>query len=227
MEKEKQPVRLGRPPKQEGRDTHRCILEVALKLFAEQGFAGTSIRQIAREIGVKESTIYVHFENKDAICKSFFNCMVTPAALIHELLGSENGERDPETTFREVARLTCERWKELRSRQLISLILREGMLGKPSSLLLEAVEQIQQELGPLVQRWIEQRFVRGDFPVRHLLFEFFTPLVNIRHYHWQAQSSDEDIELGQRKADLHVEYFLRTVLVTPPASPEETQAANP
>jgi AcrR family transcriptional regulator len=222
VEKEKQSVRLGRPPKQGGRDTRRCILEVALKLFAEQGFAGTSIRQIAREIGVKESTIYVHFENKDAICKSFFKCIVTPAALIHELLGSEGGEGDPETIFREVARLTCESWKELRSRQLISLILREGMLRKPSSLLLEAIEQIQQELGPLVQRWIEQGLVRADFPACHLIFEFFTPLVNIRHYYWQAQSSEEDIELGQQKADLHVEYFLRTVLVTPPTLPEET-----
>jgi len=48
-------------------DTHERILGVALRLFAERGFAGTSIRDIADELGVTKAALYYHFESKEAI----------------------------------------------------------------------------------------------------------------------------------------------------------------
>lgn len=41
------------------------IIETATKLFASQGFDGTTTLQIAREAGVTEPLIYYHFEGKD------------------------------------------------------------------------------------------------------------------------------------------------------------------
>ena len=43
----------------------QALMESAIRLFAQQGFEGTSTLQIAREAGVTEPLIYYHFEGKD------------------------------------------------------------------------------------------------------------------------------------------------------------------
>ena len=48
-------------------DTRQRILDVALDLFIEQGFDGTSLRQIAEKLGVTKAALYYHFESKDDI----------------------------------------------------------------------------------------------------------------------------------------------------------------
>ncbi|MBF6557886.1 MAG: TetR/AcrR family transcriptional regulator [Acidimicrobiales bacterium] len=48
-------------------DTRQRILDVALDLFTEQGFDGTSLRQIAEQLGVTKAALYYHFESKDSI----------------------------------------------------------------------------------------------------------------------------------------------------------------
>src|SRR3954470_20807786 len=58
---------MARPRNSEGRDTRREILDAALDLFAVAGYFGTSMRQIARAVGVRESALYHHFSSKEAI----------------------------------------------------------------------------------------------------------------------------------------------------------------
>src|SRR3954471_6839617 len=58
---------MARPRKQDARDTRQEILDAALDLFAVGGFFGTSMRQIATEVGVRESALYHHFPSKEAI----------------------------------------------------------------------------------------------------------------------------------------------------------------
>ena len=48
-------------------NTRERILDVALDLFIEQGFDGTSLRQIAEQLGVTKAALYYHFESKDDI----------------------------------------------------------------------------------------------------------------------------------------------------------------
>ena len=50
--------------------TREKIINVALDLFAQNGFSATSVRQIAQEVGIRESSIYNHFNSKDEILKS-------------------------------------------------------------------------------------------------------------------------------------------------------------
>jgi AcrR family transcriptional regulator len=46
------------------------ILDAALKVFAEKGFAGTRMEDIASRAGVTKGTIYLYFENKEAVFKT-------------------------------------------------------------------------------------------------------------------------------------------------------------
>lgn len=41
------------------------VLEAALKLFAEHGYAGASVRDVAAAAGVKPATIYAHYASKE------------------------------------------------------------------------------------------------------------------------------------------------------------------
>ncbi|MEB3342257.1 TetR/AcrR family transcriptional regulator [Okeania sp.] len=47
--------------------TRTRILQTAQKLFAKYGYDGTTIRDLAKEVGVGEGTLFRHFTNKKAI----------------------------------------------------------------------------------------------------------------------------------------------------------------
>jgi AcrR family transcriptional regulator len=47
--------------------TKRRILAEAMRLFADRGFYGTSIRDIADAVGIRSASLYDHFRNKEEI----------------------------------------------------------------------------------------------------------------------------------------------------------------
>lgn len=49
------------------------IIHVSMKIIADLGMAELSIKNIASQIGIKESSIYNHFESKKAILKGIFD----------------------------------------------------------------------------------------------------------------------------------------------------------
>ena len=52
---------------QAGASTREKILDVALDLFTDQGFDGTSMREIAERLGISKPAIYYHFASKEEI----------------------------------------------------------------------------------------------------------------------------------------------------------------
>ena len=52
-------------------DTRTRIQQVALELFAEQGYERTSLREIAERLGVTKAALYYHFKSKEDIVRSF------------------------------------------------------------------------------------------------------------------------------------------------------------
>ncbi|MFT7002827.1 MAG: AcrR family transcriptional regulator [Sulfurimonas sp.] len=57
--------------------TKQKILKVSTTLFSELGYKGTSVRKIAKEVGIRESAIYNHYKSKEEIflevAKGIFN----------------------------------------------------------------------------------------------------------------------------------------------------------
>lgn len=52
--------------------TKETIRNVAIDLFAAKGFREVPVREIAKEVGIKASSLYKHYENKEAILESIF-----------------------------------------------------------------------------------------------------------------------------------------------------------
>ena len=66
--------------------TKEKILDAALALFADNGYNGTSVEQIAKAVGIKAPSLYKHFKGKEDI----LNALIDSAeARYEEMFGSE------------------------------------------------------------------------------------------------------------------------------------------
>jgi len=90
--------------------TKKVILESAFQLFTESGYKGSSMRDIAKLAGIKASSIYNHFENKEQIFEAIF-IERHPMFRILDILDSIEGGTAEELLTNAVNRLN----KELRS----------------------------------------------------------------------------------------------------------------
>lgn len=55
------------------KNTKEKIFDVSIDLLSQYGYDGVSIRQIAKEVGIKESSIYNHYSSKESILESILN----------------------------------------------------------------------------------------------------------------------------------------------------------
>lgn len=60
---------------QQARATRRRIIECARELFLEQGYATTTLDQIAARSGVAVQTVYFHFRNKRTVLKEIMDVL--------------------------------------------------------------------------------------------------------------------------------------------------------
>lgn len=58
-------------------ETKEMILEAALNLFSQKGYDASSVRDIAARIGIKDSSLYFHYKNKQAILDALMNQFIT------------------------------------------------------------------------------------------------------------------------------------------------------
>lgn len=59
-------------------DTRQRIQDVAIELFAEQGYEKTSLREIAERLDVTKAALYYHFKTKEDILISLFEDLTRP-----------------------------------------------------------------------------------------------------------------------------------------------------
>jgi len=67
------------------KDTKERILEAALDMFSQNGYAGTNIRELTASLGLVKSGIYKHFESKEEIWNCLLDHMI---AYYNERFGS-------------------------------------------------------------------------------------------------------------------------------------------
>jgi AcrR family transcriptional regulator len=72
-------------------DTRSRILDIALKLFSEHGFDGTTLQQIADGLGFTKAALYYHFRSKEDLLQA----LVAPAMTeLDEVFDAHENEPD-------------------------------------------------------------------------------------------------------------------------------------
>ncbi len=57
-------------------DTKERILDAALEMFSQNGYAGTNIRELSASLGLVKSGVYKHYESKEAIWNALLDEMI-------------------------------------------------------------------------------------------------------------------------------------------------------
>jgi len=83
-------------------ETQELIYQAAVRLFREQGYHATSIRNIATAVDIQPATIYHYFRNKEAILYSIMERVLTDLLAIQQRLA--NPEAGPVEQLREMVR---------------------------------------------------------------------------------------------------------------------------
>ncbi|MBT8160144.1 MULTISPECIES: TetR family transcriptional regulator [Arthrobacter] len=114
------PGRRGR--RSGGSDSRERILATARRLFAEHGFEGTSLRQVAREAEVDPAMVHHFFDGKDELFALSVELPANPAEVLSGVESVDPGQR-AEAIVRAVLRL----WEGPAQHGLVAFV--RGTLG--------------------------------------------------------------------------------------------------
>ncbi|WP_030785655.1 TetR/AcrR family transcriptional regulator [Streptomyces sp. NRRL S-920] len=89
-------------------NTRQRIQDVALELFAEQGYEKTSLREIAERLDVTKAALYYHFKTKEDILTSIFDDSTRP---IDELIAW--GHEQPQPPSLDARKQVLSRYSEI------------------------------------------------------------------------------------------------------------------
>ncbi|QFY10205.1 TetR family transcriptional regulator [Nonomuraea phyllanthi] len=200
--------RRGRPRKDEEQDTRRLLLDAALELFAAKGYAGTSVREIAKHANVHDSAIYFHFANKDAMYAALFEEMGPPSleALCPDL--DVLTAMAPADAIRSLAWQLFRVWSSPRGRQFAGVVLRDGSGQEGAQGLADAIEAAKRRLAQPFEAWQAAGLLRADQSAEQLVWELMAPLDVIWFMRLRPDACDEEIAAAERLVQAHLDYFL-------------------
>ena len=186
--------------------TKEKILDAALTLFAENGYDGTSVEQIASTVGIKAPSLYKHYKGKEDI----LNALIDSAeARYDEIFGSENHIGKIPENREEFIKVTMGR---------VSFTMRDPMIRKIRMLLVQEqfrnerisevttkhqLDGIQGMFAKIIKGMMDAGIVKKDDP-KLLAVELTAPAVlQIARSDRQPQCEEECLECIER----HLQHF--------------------
>jgi TetR/AcrR family transcriptional regulator len=93
------------PGRLRGSERRRQLIQVAIRLFSQKGFRGTTTKEIALAAGINEAMIFRHFPTKDDLYAAIldFKASESPVEEWLDELRQSGTQRDDEALFRAVA----------------------------------------------------------------------------------------------------------------------------
>jgi AcrR family transcriptional regulator len=192
--------------------------------FARHGYAGTSVRAIARAAGLSDSGLYAHFRSK----QDLYQTLMREAGPMAALTGGEAAPDDPPARLRGLVEQTVTAWDRPRARRALSLRLREGLTAGPAGAdLLGAIELTLAQVGDLFAAWRQQGLVRtpADISPRQLSWELLAPVAYVRLLYLHGSASPAMRRAGRRLVQQHLDFFLATVFA--PATDDRAATSKP
>ncbi len=189
-----------------GEQTRRHILAVAARMFAECGYAGTSLNEIVRETGLTKGAFYFHFASKEALALAVFHDM--QERMTERLLHTADGEERALDQMIAMLRHRCTMLEQERSFRSMGKLC--GELGRQPQL----SEDMQQMLHVPIQLMTEhiqqaqaQGDVRGDLDA-HALAEICMAAIIGMDQMSDTLSGGTDL---RRRAEDYLTFFLHAV----------------
>src|ERR1043166_2532280 len=100
------------------------VLDAALALFIEKGFAATRVEDIAAEAGLSKGAVYLYFPSKEAILEGLVKRAVLPVA--NSALGViQNYAGDPRPVISTALKLVAGRLSDPKLIAIPRLLIRE------------------------------------------------------------------------------------------------------
>lgn len=206
---------MARPKNADGQRTRQAILDAALELFADKGYFGTSLRDVATAVGVRESALYNYFKSKEAL----FDALI----LAHEhsksqrlaSLAGDGPIADGPALLERVALGSIESLLDPHEQMMFRLLMSDGIrLARSGSFKLhDRLGSGPERMQELMRRLIRDGWLRDADP-RVLWMAFVGPLLLLRHIH--AAGVDPDVlKNPQAFARQHVEQFLAGAAAQP------------
>jgi AcrR family transcriptional regulator len=124
-----------------GRVTRAHLIEVATRLFAADGYEGTSIEAVLRESGVSRGSLYHHFKGKDELFEAVLEAVGNRIGL--EMEAATRDAPDPVA----VLRIACRAWIRLASDPVVQ---RTMLIDAPAVLGWQRWRELdERNLGPI------------------------------------------------------------------------------
>lgn len=141
------------------------LLDAALKLFIEKGFAETRVEEVAIEAGVSKGTVYLYFKSKEEILYAIVRRAVTPIA-DHALKMIGDFDGDPRIAMTMVAKMVGTKLADPDFTAVPRLIIREvqGFPGLAEMYRREVLDRMIPVVEALIQRGIDQGYLRPVDP---------------------------------------------------------------
>ena len=204
---------MARPRNADGQRTRQAILDAALDLFAAKGYFGTSLRDVATVVGVRESALYNYFAGKEALFDALLDAH---QATKNERLAplAEGPIKDGRTLLLQLAQSTLDSYVEPREEKLFRILMSDGIrLAKDGRLNLhERMGHGRERMLDIMSRLIREGWLRKA-DVNTLSLAFLSPLIVWRQLH-AIDASLPMIQHPRAFARQHVDQFLRGAAAT-------------
>lgn len=198
---------MARPRNADGQRTRQAILDAALDLFAAKGYFGTSLRDVASAVGVRESALYNYFAGKEALFDALLDAHQTTK---RERLAplAEGPIKDGRTLLLQLAQSTLDSYVEPREEKLFRILMSDGIrLAKDGRLNLnERMGHGRERMLDIMSRLIREGWLRRADP-NMLSLAFLSPLIVWRQLH-AIDANLPMIKNPRAFARQHVDQFL-------------------
>lgn len=141
------------------------VLDAALDLFIEKGFAQTRVDDIAKRAEISKGAVYLYFESKEKILEGLVKRAVTPIAT-SALEFLKDLESDPRIVITMVLKMAAHRFSDPKMTAIPRIIFRE-VLGFPDLAQMyrrEVLDRVIPVVEALIARGIDQGYFRPVDP---------------------------------------------------------------
>lgn len=191
--------------------TKEKIFDVSIDLFSKKGFSAVSIREIAREVGIRESSIYNHYPSKDAILDAIFAFFEKE---MMKMRPPEAGNLDKITPdiFHERVNRTLNILKKPKMEQIFRICSNEQFRDKRARkiILYNLIKEPHQFTEKVLQKMVERELIKPINP-KILSVEFQYPIYSLFLEYMLSRCEGLPTDVVEDKISNHVEHFQNTI----------------